>query len=265
MSARKTLLQMTEDILSDMTSDEVNGINDTEESMQVAKIIVQAYYDLHSNRNWPMDHGLVTLNALGDSTKPTHVLVDDDFTEMTGLNYDKRTLTDGDRIRFGEVKWMENDDFLRYTNGRISTEDNVDVITDPTGIKLLIKNDLAPTYYTSFDDTHIVFDSYDSEVDSTIQTSKIQAMAYKMPVFNLEDDAIPTMPIDAFSSLLNEARSRANYWLRDMQDVKSEQVASKQQRWQARKDWRVAGGIRFPNYGRRSGRVYKDPTFRRDR
>ena len=72
------------------------------------------------------------------------------------------------------------------------------------------------------------------------------------------------MPIDAFAVLINEARSRANYWLRDMQDVKSEQAASKQNRWQARKDWRVAGGIRFPNYGRQSGKAYKDPTFRRD-
>ena len=41
-----TLLNMTQNILSEMDSDEVNGIADTVESTQVAHIIETMYYDL---------------------------------------------------------------------------------------------------------------------------------------------------------------------------------------------------------------------------
>lgn len=267
MSASKTLLQMTEDILSDINGDEINNINDTEESMQVAKIIVQTYYDLHSKRNWPMDKGLLNLTALGDIDLPNYLKVDDDFTEIIDVNYDKARLKDAPRVMFEDVKWREPDDFLRYTNKRVSTNDNIQTVTDPTGVRLLIQNNYPPEYYTSFDDEHIVFDRYDAEVDTTVQATKTQAMAYKMPVFELDGDAVPKMPIDAFSELINTARAKANYWLRDFADQESKGEAMSQSRWMARKNWRVQGGIRFPNYGRqRRGYKYshKDPTFRRD-
>ena len=41
--------------------------------------------------------------------------------------------------------------------------------------------------------------------------------------------------------------------LKEVQDIKSEQEAGRQQRWLSRKAWTVNGGIRYPNYGR--GRV----------
>jgi len=37
--AKKTVLDMVQDILSDMESDEVNSISDTTEALQVAQII----------------------------------------------------------------------------------------------------------------------------------------------------------------------------------------------------------------------------------
>lgn len=43
---RKTLLEMVQDILSEMDSDEVNSINDTVEAEQVATIIKNCYLAL---------------------------------------------------------------------------------------------------------------------------------------------------------------------------------------------------------------------------
>ncbi len=50
-----------------------------------------------------------------------------------------------------------------------------------------------------------------------------------------------------------------------MQDIKSEQEATRQQRWLSRKDWTVAGGIRYPDYGRKRNRyASRDATFRNE-
>ena len=47
-----TLLEIVQEILSDMDSDEVNSIDDTVESQQVASIVRSAYMAIMSNRNW---------------------------------------------------------------------------------------------------------------------------------------------------------------------------------------------------------------------
>lgn len=262
--AKRNLLSLTQSILSTMESDEVNSIGDSTESLQVAEVIRDTYYDMHSNRNWPMQHKLVSLVPFSDASLPTHMRVAEDFTELDPIiYYDKRKVNDT-RKKYAEVHWKEPDDFLRLTNPRNTDEDKNTVVTDPSGVELIIQNDKAPTYYTSFDDNTIVFDSYDSEVDDTLQESKIQAMAYTFPEFKLVDTFVPVMPIEAFSALLAEARSRCQFWFKDNQDIKSEQEAGRQQRWLSRKAWTVSGGIKFPDYGRKSakGATSKEPTFR---
>ena len=47
--AKMTLLEMTQNILSAMDSDAVNSIGDTVESLQVADVIVETYYELFAN------------------------------------------------------------------------------------------------------------------------------------------------------------------------------------------------------------------------
>ena len=44
--AKLTLLEMTQDIMSDMDSDEINSINDSVEALQVAQIIKTTYYNI---------------------------------------------------------------------------------------------------------------------------------------------------------------------------------------------------------------------------
>ena len=53
MSAEQTVLQLTQNILSAMSSDEVNSISDTVESMQVATILQNKYYDIVSRDALP--------------------------------------------------------------------------------------------------------------------------------------------------------------------------------------------------------------------
>lgn len=248
-----TLLELVQEILNDMDGDEVNSIDDTVESQQVAQIVKSTYFAMMSNRNWPHMRKLVSLQPSGDDALPTHVTVQDSIKEMVSLNYNKAR--DGEtRRKYEPVKWLEPDDFLRVTNRRNSDEDNIDIIVDPSSIELLIRNDLPPTYFTSFDDSVLVFDSYDKAVDDTIQESKIQARAYVMPSWEHVDDFIPDLPDEAFTALAEEAKSKASVKLKQTQDPKAEQEAGRQQRWLSRKAWRVNGGILYPDYGRKGGK-----------
>jgi len=257
-----TLLDMVQDILNDMDGDEVNSIDETFEAAQVAQIIKSTFFALMSNRNWPHTRQAIQIDSFGDSALPTHARVQENIKELVFINYNKIKLGETRKL-YLPIRWLEPDDFLRVLNRRNNDNSDIDVITDPTGVELLIRNDLAPTYYTSFDDDTIIFDSYDNEVDTTIQKSKIQAQAYVIPSWDAVDEFIPDLPAEAFTALLEEAKSRAMLKLKQVQDIKAEQEASRQQRWLSRKAWRVNGGIQYPNYGRRT-RKFKDVTFRRE-
>ena len=264
--AKPTLLAIVQEILSDMDSDVINSINDTDEAGQVAQIVKSTYDAMISNRNWPHTKRIIHLDSYSDSDKPTHMIISEDFKEIISIYYDKKKNGET-RLLYQEVKWLDPDDFLRHTNSRNSDDDIITTVTDPSGVLLLIQNNKAPTYYTSFDDETIVFDSYDSEVDNTIQASKTQARAYVIPDFIIDDDTIPDLPLEAFSALIEEAKSKSMYKLKQTQDIKSEQEAGRQQRWLSRKAWTVAGGIKFPNYGRKAHRSYyptDEPTFRKE-
>lgn len=262
--AKKTLLQLTQDVLNDISSDEVNSINDTPDANQVALIIKNVYLEMIAHRNWPHLRKLIQLQASGNVSLPTHMTVQDEIKELIFVNYNCAKVEDGDKRIFQPMKWKEQDDFLRLLNSRDNTQSNVIDVVDPSsGITLAIRNDLPPTYFTSFDDKTLVFDSFDSEIDDTLQQSKIQAMAFVNPSWTHSDSFIPDLPEEAFPALLSEATSVASLRLNQAADQKAEQSSQRQQAWLARKSWRVNGGIRYPNYGRKSA-YKKDPTFRRD-
>lgn len=267
--AKMTLLELTQDILNDLNSDEVNSIDDTSESAQVAQIIKSTYFSLIDGRNWPHTQKLVQILPSGSSQIPTIMTLQDVIKEISFVNYNKAKISDGSRLRYEEVKYLEQEDFLRYCNNRDNTAANNALMIDPySGISFTIRNDTAPTYYSSYDDVHLIFDSYDKQMDSTLQQSKVQVYAYVIPEWVHQDTAYPFLPDDAFTYLLEEAKSRASFKIRQQPDQKAEQESQRQKKWLARRDRRIGQGIKFPDYGR-VGRfagspIHKDPTFRRD-
>lgn len=261
--ANWTLLRIVQDVLSDLDSDEVNSISDTAEALQVANIVRSTLRTMLSSRNWPHTRRTLRLTSYGGSSYPTHMVLPDNVKEVISLNYNK-IKTGETKLRYKPVYWKEPDEFIRYTNNRNNDNSNVDIITDPSGVQLLILNDKAPEYYTSFDDTNIVMDSYDSAVDSNLQQSKTQLLAYiNLDDLEIDDDAVPDLPEESFMALVEEVKSRASLKIGSEPDIKSEEGSRKLERWNSRKAWRTSGGIRFPNYGRRKARYsnYRDPTF----
>ena len=250
---KMTLLELTQDILSSMDSDEVNSINDTVEAVQVAAIIRNTYRAMLTNRDWPHTKRLIELEASGNSALPTHMSIIDDVKKIDFVKYNVAKASDGSKRKFNDIHWLEVDDFLRRLNALDNTKSNIVTVIDPTSnIPLSIRSDLAPTYYTSFDDSNIVFDSFDSSVDSTLQKSKTQVYGYVYPEWSMTDAYIPDLPNTAFTLLLEESKSRAFVELKQIANQKAEQEAQRQNSWLSRRDRRIKGGIRFPDYGRRT-------------
>lgn len=248
--SKMTLLDICQDILNDLSADPVNSIDDTVESQQVAQIVKSTYFALMHVRNWRGNQQLLNLIASGDEALPTHVTLPENLSELTFVNYDCRLQSDNRKV-YRAVRYVYPDEFLRRQNQYDDTVDYVDVIQDPSGVQLLIRNDMPPTVWTSFDDKVLVFDSYNKNVEDTIQSAKIQAMGYVVPGWLMEDDYIPVLPEEAFTLLLEEAKSRASMKLNQQADQKAEQEAVRQNRWLAGKQWRAHKGARTPNYGRR--------------
>ncbi len=246
---KKTLLEMVQDILSALDSDEVNSINDTVEADQVATIIKNAYLSMASSRNWSGQKRLLTFEHSGTPEKPTHLKAPESLKELHTFRYNASK--DG-KIEYREVKYREPDDFLRWISNRNQESENVVVVQDFGGTPFVIATNQAPMYWTTFDDTYIVCDSYDKSVDDALQASKTQMHATMFPVFRKVDDFVPDMPIEAFQALFSEAKSVAFVELKQVSNEKAEQDARRQQSWLARKEWQLAGGVRYPNYGRRS-------------
>ena len=246
---KQTLFEIVDDILNDLDADKVNSIGDTVESEQVAQIVKSCYYEMLSNRNWPHTQKLIQMDSLGDVTKPNYLKVPDNMKEMVFFKYE-RTDPNGGLPILTEVKYRYPDEFLRLTAPR--NNDTTISVTDFSGTTLRIYNNSSPNYWTSFDDVHIVTDSYDAASENSHQKSKTQVLAFMYPTWNMLDEFVPDLPPDAFSALIEEAKSTAFLALKQMPNQKAEQKATRQQRWLSRKAWNLHGGVRYDNYGRKS-------------
>mgnify|MGYP003675525854 CR=1 FL=1 len=169
-----TLLTMTQRILNDMDSDQVNSISDTTESSQVASIVETIYYDLIANKSIPEHRELFQFTALADSTKPNYLKYPSTMTQVQWFKYDKRDSGTDTKINYTDVDYLSPTEFIEHVNTRDSSDTNISTITDTSGIKLLIKKNFNPTYWTSFDDEFVVCDSYESTIDTTLISSKTQ-------------------------------------------------------------------------------------------
>lgn len=245
-----TLLDMVQDILSDSDSDLVNSIDDTPESQQVAQIVKTTFMDIISEKNWPHLRQLSQLDS-ASTARPTHCKLPARVKELEEIRYDVADVDDT-RKRYKKIDYLYPDEFLDRVNSRNTDNDNVEEVVDNSGVTLAIVDDKAPQFWTSFDDEYIVFDSYDSDVDTFIQNSKTSIIIFREPTWTHNDNFVPDLPSEAFSLLLAESKSRAFLALSQEPNEKAEQQVRRQRMWLSRKAYEAKGGVRYPNYGRRS-------------
>jgi len=250
---KMTLLEIVQDIMNDLDFDYINSLNDTPDALQVATIVRTTYFELLTNRTWPHTGKLAQMQSSGDSNKPNYLRLPENVMSLQWIKYNKSTLG-ASRDRWDDVKLVDAQSFLDRVMRRNSSETNVTTITDFSDTPLLIINDKAPTWVTTFDDEWLVFDSWDNTVDTTLQENKCQAMVYEEPVFTITDTFIPDMPAKAFPYLLAEAKSVCFNTLKQLPNAKEEQRSRRQRIRLAREKYRVGNYLldERPDWGRRT-------------
>ena len=234
--AKLTLLEMTQSILSAMDSDPVDSIDETVEAIQVADIVKEAFFELMSQRDWPFLFNTGSLQGLGDVANPTKMKMPDTWKKVKWIKYNKKTITYIDPESFTEM--IDNRAELAgviNANGYVINAD--------------------PIYWTSFDDTFIVFDGFNNSEESTLQASNSKAYAAIAPTWSHVDSFVPALPEKFFPTLLAESKSQAFVNLKQQSNNREERKAQRGRMAMRNEAWRNdEASIKFNrkvNYGRK--------------
>jgi len=233
---KMTLLDMVQNILSALDSDPVDSIDETVEAVQVAELVKEAYFELLSQRDWPFLFTLGALQALGDTSNPTKMKIPDTWNKIKWIKYNKK-----------EVQWVDPETFNDIITNRVEQTG----VVNSSGY--VINQD--PTYWTSYDDTYIVFDGYNSIVDTTLQASKSVVYGTQQASWSHIDTFVPNIPEKFFPTLLAEAKSQAFVNLKQQSNAREERKATRGRMAMRNDAWRNENGeIKYNtlvNYGRK--------------
>ena len=203
----KTLLQIVKNTLEAMDSDPVDSIyladGGTEESEQIASFAQQLYEYMYSIMEWPHSKVLTQLDAVADNTKPNYLKIPVNVSEVLWLKY-----------RDEDVKWLTPYEFLSLTNERNASDADVTAITGFEGNTINVRTDVGPQYYTSFDNEYLVFDAYDSTLDTTLQNSQTDAYCVRNSTFTLSDTFVPDLPENLYPLFQAELNREAHLRLK---------------------------------------------------
>lgn len=225
--ARDSLLKVVQDILSDMDSDEVNSIGDTAEAQQVATVAQQVFDEIAEEHEIEQMNTLFQLQALADPNKPTHFNIPENVHTIEWVKYDIRQAL-ADKYEFSFIGYLEPIDFMDVLDKRDSNASNIQEVVDSSGIKMLIRNDIAPTCYTSIDSEQIILDAFDSTVDTTLQSSKTQCYGVAQPHLTIDDNTIVDLPEHLYALFRSAVRARCFDQYKDGTPVSIERAARRQ-------------------------------------
>jgi len=204
--AKDTLLDIVQGILSDADGDNVNSISDTVESDQCARVVRDVFEQIVDDYDLASLNRAIRLDATSSST-PTVMLRPEGFHTIEWIQYDKKTTAGGDQ-NYQEVTYQDPKSFFERTSARNLSDSNVQALVLDSGHSLLIYNDRAPQRYTYLEDYNdIIFDAFDSNLETNLQQSKSFAYGILKPELALADETEPDLPKHLFTLLKRESRA----------------------------------------------------------
>lgn len=251
-----TLLQLVQSVLGSIDGDEVDSYDDTAESLQVANIVRDTYYNIVAKLDAPEHQGYFELAATSVST-PTAMTIPSYASRIESIKYNfvEAPATSPDFRTINPLPVNEFFDRMHnMTTVNTDTEKYTITTTNGDTIDILYYNDRAPSFYTTFDDYYIIFDSILDTEDSYLVQSKTLCYGQVLPSWTFSDSFTPDLDSKQFQILLNESKELASAELRQSQNA----VASRN----ARRHWinaqRTKEAIKvvpwyhqLPNYGRK--------------
>lgn len=253
---KQTLLEMVQFLLSSSNGDEVNSITDTEEAMQIARLIKGVYYDISVDIGLPEHESLFQLVATTDVAKPTIMTVPSTVTKVLWIKYNKEKAGDNYPL-YENIHFLNFDEFLAVTQGNRNQTTNVgsmNVLMNGETFEIMYRTNKHPTYYTVVDDHTLIFDSYDNTVDSILQNSKSMAYGSVYPSFTLSDTFIPDLDPTQFPYLVNKSKERMYAEMHQTENREARREARRQKiitQSRKKKIQNITQFDRRPKYGRK--------------
>lgn len=246
--AKRTVLELVQDILREKGGDEVNSISDTIESSDVAGVLRQVFWEIVDEHSLPSTQELKALEGLGDTDLPNVMRIPEDDWNIKWIKYDNRIEVSGNHS-YADISYMAPYDFVSMVANNPSTDTTNYQVVTINNIPLVINKTAGPQYWTSFDDEFIVFDSFNQDVDSTLQTSKVIVLVESRPNLILADDTVPDLPHNLENLLYIKTLNRVN---KDNINPKLEDREHKMTIRSQRNKWRQGKQTDTgPDYGRK--------------
>lgn len=133
--AQQTLLNIVQNILSAMSSDEVNSIGDTVESMQVAQIVQNKYYDIVARGDLTLDEQLFQLVPSDSQSLPVLMQLPAGCSRIDWLQYlDTNPLDNTQTDQFGSYSHDLNVDIVSSIKWTTTSTSTVTAPASGTGL-----------------------------------------------------------------------------------------------------------------------------------
>lgn len=204
-----TLLEMVQAVLAAISSDSVNSISDTIESMEVAYVIRDCYTDLVTSRDdWQWLKTTSQLTSSGDADYPTRMSIPATISAIDWIKYNKK-----------DVKYLTPKQFKDVLDTRVETAD----VVDANGY--VVNRD--PIYWTTYDDNYIWFDGYNSDDDTTLMTSKSFVYGTKTWEWTMDDEYTPLLPSKLVPAFLAECKAEAFSSVKQQANPRQERKAKR--------------------------------------
>jgi len=225
-----TLLAGVQEVLSSLDSDEVNSINDTVESYQVALIFKSVYYDIFNDLDLIEHETNVGLEASTDSDQQVLMTMPDNVTRISWIKYDNKD-TGETNPNYLDVTYLPFEEFISMQQALRNDTTNVDSMTitgdnDDT-FSVMYRTNAHPSWYTFYDNHSIIFDALDETVDTTLQQSKFLCMGHVYPEFSLVDEFVPDLDPTQFRYYLHRCKIRA---FAELKQAPNQEAASEARR-----------------------------------
>ena len=225
-----TMLQIVQKTMEALNLDEVNSISDSPDAEQIAQVAQDSAYELLNQSEWPFSIRYEQLESIADSDRPNYLRIPDEVTRIDYVRYDNTDPANQDEagvdlVEIDQITWLPPEQFLEMTLARNTQVDEISTITDFNGGRFHIYTDRGPSWWTSFDDEYIVFDAYDSDIESTLQGNKSQAHVKWIEDIVIDDDFQLDAPAHFFSTWLAETKATAFIYLKQEASPKDEQRA----------------------------------------
>ena len=213
----KTLLELVTSILSSMDGDEVTSINDTVESLQVAHVVRDSFEDLQASIDFPSSKSFFQLTELNDIALPVFMTKPTDVLSLDWIKYDNQ-LTGDTLVNYIPVTYQPFIEFMSEAHSLTVDSGSTTEIAYTGGLNFTVRNDRFPTKYTTYNDSMVIFNSYNSVIDTFLTSSKTLAYGLKEFSFSLTDSFVIPLDTRQTNLLLNAAKAQAFVELKQVQN-----------------------------------------------